>query len=121
MVGPLSDVQGLKFASCPEASIQLLTHVQPVAPTLAKMASAQDEVLIPAGCVVLLLIDTKSGSDLIHIVIAHGRGLHDRYMSFVFLNLGCKRHAGASRADHGKHKHRFPHGKYTPHPASPSR
>jgi hypothetical protein len=28
-------------------------------------------------------------------------------MSFVLLNLGCKRHAGASRADHGKHKDRF--------------
>jgi len=56
----------------------------------------------------------------IHLRVTHGRGLHGLHMSFVLLNLGSKRHAGASRAHHGKHKQDFLM-KHTPERASPSR
>jgi hypothetical protein len=67
-------------------------------------------------------VDTRvTRRHLIHLRVTHGRGLHGRYMSFVLLNLGCKRHAGASRTDHGKHKYRLPHEAYSLKSASQPR
>src|SRR5262249_41088575 len=89
------------------------TVIQPVAPAggKASVAMLRKDVVVfsKAICGIIHLILTKSRSDLIHIGVAHSRGLHGRYMSFVLLNLGCKRYTGASRSNHGKHKDRFPH------------
>jgi len=58
---------------------------------------------------------------LVHLRIAHGRGLHD--LGFVLLDLARDRYARARRRSHGNHKNRFPHGEYLPpnrrdHPAA---
>jgi len=80
------------------------------------------EVFNPASCGIAtrywILILTESRSDLVHIAIAHGRRLYDRSRSLGLLDLARERHAGASRTDHGKHKHGFSH-RVTPRTGEP--
>src|SRR5262249_62337305 len=87
------------------------------------VAMAVDEVFDKTGWLMIrsiLLIRTESSSDLVHIGVAHGRGVCGRYMSFVLRGLCCERHAGRS-CDQRKRKHIFPHESILPEPASPSR
>src|SRR6516225_5475503 len=97
---------------------------------MARLETTRETTISPVGALALLGItagaDTttinaaivvSAGStsrDLIHVGVAHGRGLHRRNRSLlVLLYFPRKYHAGARRRDYGNHKPRFPHVEYS--------
>src|SRR6516165_6910181 len=96
---------------------------------MARLETTRETTISPVGALAITVsfeahtttinaaIVVSAGStsrDLIHVGVAHGRGLHRRNRSLlVLLYFPRKCHAGARRRDYGNHKPRFPHVEYS--------